>query len=464
MSEGRAELRAQLVLAAPLAAQQVGQVAMGLVDTALLGRHSPAAMAGAGLGTALTFAVSCLGVGVVLGLDPLIAQSLGAGQPGRTRDQLSAGLALATRLGLVLTAILALAPLALGLGGVAAPVAEEARIYTWVRCAAVLPFLWQAALRAFLQAHGRTAPMVWAAVLGNLANAILDGLLIFGDDGLREVGLPALGIPAMGSLGAAVGTSLVTIATVAIFAASCRTIARDLPPPTTAVDRRAELRTIIRVGAPIGLTLFAEVASFALAAVLAGRLGTVPAAAHQVAIQLASMSFALAIGVGAAAATRVGLAVGAGDRARARRAALVALGLGGAIMSSSAALFLFAPDLLAGGFTDDAAVAASAATLIQVAAVFQLSDGAQAIAAGALRGAGDTTAAFIANLLGHYGLGLPTALIAAFVFDRGAPGLWWGLTVGLTGTAVILVARVWWLTGRPIAPVDRDPEAGSVLL
>jgi len=120
-------------------------------------------------------------------------------------------------------------------------------------------------------------------------------------------------------------------------------------------------------------------------------------------------------------------------------------------MSSSALLFTLAPGVLAAGFGDSAAVTASAITLVQIAAVFQLSDGAQAIAAGALRGAGDTRAAFVANLIGHYAVGLPTALVMAFVLDRGAPGLWWGLTAGLTGTAIALVVRLTWLVNRPIA-------------
>ena len=458
----RGEVRAQLHLAAPLAAQQVGQVTMGLVDTALLGRFEPAAMAGAGIATAIMFALSCLGIGLVLGLDPLLAQAVGAGQPGRTRGQLDAGVALAVKLGLAFMVALALAPLALRPLGVAPAVAAEAEVYLWARGLSVVPLLVQVAVRAFLQVHGRTAPMVWAAIVGNAINALLDWILIFGDQGLTDLGLPAIGLPPLGTLGAALATSVVTIATLVIFVASARPIARRLPP--VAADRARDTRAIIRVGLPIGLTMFAEVAAFALAAVLAGRLGEVPAAAHQIALQLSSVSFSLAIGIGGAAATRVGLAVGAGDRLAARRAALVALGLGGTVMATSASSFVLAATPLAAAFTDRADVIGSAATLIQIAAVFQLSDGAQAIAAGALRGAGDTTASFVANLAGHYGVGLPIALVLAFGLDRGAPGLWWGLTAGLTGTALALVGRMWWLTGRSIARVDPAPDDREVLL
>ncbi|MBK9029736.1 MAG: MATE family efflux transporter [Myxococcales bacterium] len=447
----RVELAAQARLATPLAAQQVGMVVMGVVDTALLGHHGAAAMAGAGIATGLVFALSCIGTGVIMGLDPLIAQAIGAGDAARTPGLLAAGLRVAVRLGLLLTLVVLATPLVLDLAGVERDVAEAARVYVFARSIGIIPALVQVALRAFLQAHGVTRPMVVAAVVGNVVNALLDWILIFGDAGLADLGLPAIGLPAMGVLGAALATTAVTLAMLAIYAGSTRAVLRALPgaPPDT--DPVATERAIVRVGLPIGLQLFAEVGAFALAAVLAGRLGTVPAAAHQVAIQLASVPFAISLGIGAAAATRVGLAVGAGDRAWARRAALVSLGLGALVMSTSALAFVLAPELLAAGFGDRAEVTATAATLIQIAAVFQLSDGAQAIASGALRGAGDTRAAFVANVIGHYAVGLPIALVAAFTLARGAAGLWWGLTAGLTGTAIVLVARLAWLTARPIA-------------
>ena len=226
------------------------------------------------------------------------------------------------------------------------------------------------------------------------------------------------------------------------------------------MPRPPATRELLRVGTPIGLQLAAEVGAFALASVLAGRLGKIPAAAHQISIQLASTSFAIALGLGATAAVRVGLAVGAGDHRAARRAGLVTLGLGAAVMSSSATLFLIAPGHLASIFGSTDEVLLAALPLIQIAAVFQLSDGAQAIAAGALRGAGDTRASFLANLGGHYVLGVPIAIGLGFGLEWGAPGLWWGLTCGLTATGLALVARFVWLTRRPIARVEAPVTPG----
>lgn len=448
MSPRTSEGKAQLRLAVPLAAQQLGLVLMGLVDTAILGRYHPDALAGAGIGNSLFFAVSCLGLGVVLGLDPLLSQALGAGERWRTRHILDGGLAVAIRLGALLALVILATPYALTLAGVEPAVADEARVYVFARALGVVPFLVQVSYRAWLQAHGVTRPLLVAVVVGNLINAGLDLALVFG--------VPALGVPAMGALGAALATTLVTLATAAYFGLVVRTVAREQPaPPAGTVLGPPPVRALLAVGAPIGLQLAAEVGAFALASVLAGRLGKVPAAAHQVAIQLASTSFAVAMGVGATAAIRVGLAVGAGDHRAARRAGLTSLGLGAAVMSSSALLFVLAPGPLARLFGTDPEVLTAAAALVQIAAVFQLSDGAQAIAAGALRGAGDTRAAFVANLVGHYLLGVPIAIGLGFGAGLGAPGLWWGLSAGLTATAIGLCARFVWLTARPIARLER---------
>jgi len=188
-----------------------------------------------------------------------------------------------------------------------------------------------------------------------------------------------------------------------------------------------------------------------MVAVLAARLGQLPVAGHQVAINLASFTFSISVGIGAAAAVRVGHAVGAGDHRLARRCGVISFGLGAVVMTCGAITFLTIPAELARLFTDDPEVIAAAVPMLQVAAVFQLSDGAQAIASGALRGAGDTRVPFLANVFGYYVVGLAVALVCAFQLELGAVGLWWGLTAGLTATAIGLVARFSRITSRPIA-------------
>lgn len=184
-----------------------------------------------------------------------------------------------------------------------------------------------------------------------------------------------------------------------------------------------------------------------------GSIDTRALASHQVAITLASMTFMVPVGIGAATSVRVGRAVGRGDAAGTRLAGLLGIGVGAAFMSGAALAFLLAPELLARLITNQAPVIAAALPLVLVAAVFQLSDGVQAVAAGALRGAGDTRLPLVANLGGHYLIGLPLGIVCAFEWGLGAQGLWWGLSAGLTVVAAILTHRFVRLSSRPVARV-----------
>jgi MATE family multidrug resistance protein len=449
----RQDLREQWRLALPLALGHLAQHTMQLVDTMLLGRYSEAALAGASIGGGMLFTVMVLGLGVTLGMDALIPQALGAGEPVRARRILWQGLRLAVLVGVPLTAVAAITPLALPLLGVDAEVAVETRAYVFGRLPSVIPFLLYASMRSYLQACGITRPIVVVAIVGNLVNGAGDWILIFGDEGLTDLGLPAIGLPPLGALGAALATSTVACITLLYLGLAVRAVQLDGAPAKAqlrAIDPEV-MRRIFRIGLPIGLQLMAEVGVFALTAMLAGRLGETPSAAHGVAITWASLTFSVVIALGAATAVRVGKAVGAGDVAGTRRAGVTGLYFGAIFMTGTALLMLAIPRQLASAFTEDPDLIAAAVPLLRIAAVFQLSDGAQAIAAGALRGAGDTRASFYANIVGHYGVGLPISLGLCFGMDMGAAGLWWGLSAGLTATAIVLIARFLHLSKRPIA-------------
>ena len=440
----RSELSAQLRLAIPLAAQQLGFQLMGLVDAAMLGRLDDSALAAAGVGNSLLFATSSLGVGLVMGLDTVLPQALGAGRLDDARRALGGGLRLALLTGLACTLLLIATPAMLTLADVPDDVARDARVYVDLRAFGMVPFLVSVALRSYLAAHHVTRPLIIATLSGNVANAALDVVLIYG-----------LGpIPAMGVAGAAIATVGVQIALVAVYAAGVRRIDGPVRRPAST---RNDLAAIIRYGLPISGQMFAEVGIFGVATILAAHLGKLPAAGHSIALNLASFTFSVAVGIGAATSVRVGLAIGAGDRALARHRGVVGLGIGVAIMSAFAAVFVALPGPLAALFTDQAAVVAATVPLLQIAALFQLSDGTQAIAAGALRGIGDTRATFVGNLIGHYGIGLAISLGLAFGLEMGAPGLWWGLSVGLTATATYLVLRFRTHTRPPDYPA-RPPR------
>lgn len=438
----QSELRALFRLAVPLAAAQAGTQLMGLVDVAVLGRLGARELAGSGLANAVFFAFSVMGMGMVYGVDPLIAQAIGAGDRGRARHILWQGIWLALIVSGALTIVLLLGALALPLIGAQAELIAPARVYLLIRLTSLVPFLLFFVIRAYLQAHGVTRPMVISMVLANVFNLGADIALVFGIPGL---------IPALGVAGAAIATVLCTILQFVIVASAVRGI--EVGQPFEHRPDRAAILQAARLGWPVAMQMGAEVGIFALVALLASRLGTLHLAAHQLVIGLASFTFTVAMGVAAAGSVRVGIGVGARDAMATRFAGHVAF-LGGAlVMGVSALAFALVPRPITRLVTNQENVIAVAIPLMLVAAVFQLSDGIQVVGAGVLRGAGDTKWAFYANVVGHWLVGLPVALLLGFRMNMGIVGLWWGLCAGLTVVAVLLAIRFERLSRTLIAPL-----------
>lgn len=474
------ELHAQWQLAMPLAAQQVGLQLMSSVDTGLLGHYSSASLAGVSVGAGLLFAITCVAMGILLGMDSVVPRAVGAGDTTKADRALLAGLRLAVIISVPTALVVMCSRAAMPLFGIEDAVAGEAHGYMVGRTFGILPFLISVAMRSYLAAYGKTRSLVVAMIGGNLLNVVGDYLLVFGDAGLLRLGLPALGIPELGAFGSAVSTSIVQLATAVIYGLAIAGLRRGQRQPhslwqtwrlaraeraasaeraanqAAAAPRgeRSELGAIVHHGVPIGLHLLAEVGVFAAAGILAAHFGTIQSAAHSVAITLASFSFSATVGIGSATAVRVGLALGAGGPtagAAARHRGLVGIGLGAAVMVASSLTFLLLPRQLASVFTDQRDVVDIAAPLLLIAAFFQLSDGIQAVAAGALRGAGDTRSTMWTNLIGHYALALPLALLLGFG-GLGVSGVWWGLSAGLGFTAAVLVYRFLRVTGGARAP------------
>lgn len=424
---GESELRALWRLALPLALAQAGQALMGLVDTAVLGRLSPTAQAGAGLGNSLVFTCTFFGMGVMLALDPLVSQAIGAGEPARARTFYWQGVWLALLTSLVVMLPIVLMPLVIERFGVAPDIARDAGRYMWWRLPAVSGALLFIAARSYLTGLGQVAITFWAMIAANVANLLLDLGLVFG------VGP----VPAMGVAGAAVATVFCTWLQFGVLLLGLG------PAPAGSRRRfdRAAVMKAVRLGTPIGLHFIAESGVFTLVGLFATRLGAVAGAAHQVALNWGSLTFCVAAGIGSAAATRVGWGIGKNDVAAARRAGFTAFRSVSFFMAGSSALFLVAPWPLAHAMTSDPAVAQLTVALFVVLAVFQLSDGLQAVGAGALRGLGDTTFTFWANMVGHWVIGLPIAWLLGINGSLGVVGLWWGLSAGLTAVGVALVVR-----------------------
>src|SRR5262245_21957605 len=454
----RDELRILVRLALPLALAQAGQALLGLVDTAVVGRAGAVQLAGAALGNAVVFTMCIIGIGTLMGADPLISQALGARDEVRARRLYWQAL----RVAIAASAVLLLPTLALAYLleplGIAPDVAEAARQFVWWRLPGIAAFLVFYAQRGYVQAAGAARALLWATVLANVLNFLGDLLLVFGGARLPEWTGPLRWIPAMGAGGSALATSLVQISEVLFLAWVIRQVPLPRRPPDLHRRLRDDERRILRVGVPIGLHFGAEVGVFALAGFLAGRLGAESLAAHQIALTFSSVTFTFALGIGNAGSVRVGLAVGARDTPGARRAGLLAFATGAAFMGCAAITYLLIPGPIVATMTNSPAIAALAIPLFTVAAVFQVSDGVQGVGAGVLRGAGEVRFTFTANVIGHYLVGLPLALLLGFHFGWGVVGIWWGLAAGLTVVAAALVWRFLRVSGREILPLAL-PEA-----
>jgi MATE family multidrug resistance protein len=306
----------------------------------------------------------------------------------------------------------------------------------------VLPWLVFTAFRQTLQAMHRVMPMVAAVFISNALNAGLNWVLVFGK----------FGFPAMGIVGAAHATWIsrwVMVILLAWFA--WRELGPTLRPWLTEATALKPLLRMAAIGLPVGFQMFAEGFAFGFVGLAIGWIGTIPLAGHQIALQMASVAFMVPYGIAGAGAAMVGRAIGRGDFAAARRDALAAIACGSGFMMLTAVLFLTIPGTLARAFTPDPSTIAVVLVLLPIAGFFQVFDGIQVVSAAILRGAGDTRVPMLIHVLSFWALGIPLGLILAFRADMGATGLWWGLTVGLASTGVLLLARVRSRLSRAIA-------------
>jgi MATE family multidrug resistance protein len=427
------EVRALVRLALPVVAAQLGLMSLGVVDTIMVGHLSKQALASVALGNLYTWGLMILGNGILLALDPLISQAHGAGDRMEISLALQRGLVLSQILCLpFLVAFQASEPVLRALGQPPEIIPDAAKFIRNIG-PGLPPFFAFVVLRQSLQAMSVVRPVIVAVAVGNVGNVICNLGFIYG-----RFGFPALGAP-----GSAVSTSINRWLMLGVLAATAWPVFADVwRRPTRRLFEVRHYAQMLAIGVPTGIQYGLEVWVFMTVSLVMGTMGTVPLAGHQIAINLASISFMVPLGIGAAAATRVGNAVGRGDAPGARRAAAVSLALGASVMVVSAAAFATVPRWLARIYTFDTAVIEMAAAMLPIAALFQIFDGAQAVGCGVLRGIADTRAAAVINLVGYWVLGLPLGLALAFPSKMGPRGLWWGLTFGLMAVAVLLIARV----------------------
>ncbi len=423
-----------IVLAVPVVLSELGWMAQGIVDTIMVGKLGPAAIGAVSLGNAVYYTPSLFGIGLLLGLDTLVAQAYGRRDHDECHRWLAQGVYLACIVTPPIMLLLAAASFGFARFGITPAVAAPASTYLRLLNWGTLPLLLYGGTRRYLQGVGQVRVITVTYVLANLLNWAGNWILIYGK----------LGFPALGVNGSAISTCIARIAMAAALLGFAWRYERQRGHPLFrhwAGPSLQRLRQLVQLGAPAAGQILLEVGAWNLATFSAGYLTPVALATHSIALNYASLTYMVPLGVSAAAAVSVGHAVGAGDRHRARRAGWLALGLGTSFMILAAVVFLVAPRPLIALYTRDPRVLAVGPSLLWIAAAFQIFDGIQTVCTGALRGLGETRMPMFANLIGYWVLGLPLGLALCFVLHWGIYGLWIGLTLALVFISLALLRR-----------------------
>jgi multidrug resistance protein, MATE family len=465
-------------LAGPVILGELGWMAMSVVDTIMVGGLGPAAIGAIGIGSSVFYAFAIFGVGLLFGLDTLVSQSYGAGNLDDCHHSLMQGIYIALLLTVPLTALFLFLPLTFPMLGIVPSVSKLAGSFLIALSTSTLPLLLYGALRRYLQGIGQVKPVMFTLISANVINWFFNWLLISG-----HWGFPALGVVGSGLSTGMARTYMALLLGFFVWhydhrlnrhrssvnahnrlapgGATVGAFARSGEPPGRLV-RSSVIRNILcgpdwpriwlllKIGAPAAGQILLEIGAFGVAGILVGRLSATALAAHQIALNCASVTYMVPLGASSAAAVAVGHAIGRRQPQLARRGGYIAIALACIFMASAAIAFLAIPVEIIAIFTRDSGVVFIGRHLLALAACFQLFDGIQTAATGALRGLGETRIPMLVNLCGYWVIGLPIGYLLCFNLHQGAYGVWWGLTISLILIAVV-VLYVWDKQSRRIA-------------
>jgi MATE family multidrug resistance protein len=448
----RAELIETIRLAWPMALTQLGQIAMMTTDLALLGRLGDVAVAAAALAHIILLSTFVLGMGLVSAVAPLAAQAYGAREPRVVRRALRVGLWAAAFLGVPLTIANLWGEDLLRAAGQTDSTAALAGQYLTGLAWCLIPAWWFIALRSFMGAVNRPEPGLWITLAAIPANALLAYGLIYG----------AFGLPRLELLGAGIATSLVDLGMCAVAIWVCYACRPFKKYRVLGNFWRADWPLMVRllaIGTPISGAFLLEYGLFAAAALLVGWIGTSALAAHQVALQVASIMFMVPYGISLAATVRVGHAVGRRDATASRRAGWAAVVLGAVFMAAMSLLVITTRDAIPRLFLGSEApeTIALASMLLVLGACFFIADGIQTVGNGALRGLNDTRVPLLFSAVSYWIVGFASSYVLAFPAGLGTAGIWTGFTVALALQAALLLWRFHALTTRGYLPAPTEP-------
>jgi multidrug resistance protein, MATE family len=441
----RKEIGPTLHLAAPLVLAEIGWMVMGIVDTIMVGHqpNSAAAMGAVSLGSGIFTVLGWFGGGVLLGLDTLVSQAFGAGKREDCHRSLVQGIYLSLALTPLLSTPVWLLPRLLRSMHVDAAVLTLAIPYFNALVVGLLPLLLYFVFRRCLQAMNMVKPVAFALVTANIINALFNWILIYGH----------WGAPAMGTVGSGWSTAIARVYMAAVLVGYLlwydRKYRTELLKTPINIDL-PRIRRLLALGLPAALQITLETGVFATVTTLVSRLGPVPLASHQIALNTVSLTFMVPLGISSAAAVRVGQSLGRKDPVAAKDSGSTAIALGAIFMACCSVILIAFPRWIALMYTPDEKVIAATVGLLAAGAAFQLFDGLQTVATGALRGAGDTRTPMLCHFLAYWVIGLPLGAWLCFRRNLGAVGLWIGLSLALILIGIVLLL-VWRRTVEKLA-------------
>ena len=423
---------------------QFGQVMVGVADNMMVGQVGYIPLASASLANAIFFFVMVFGLGMSFAITPLVGFAHGEENFKECGQVLRHGLVVNTLLSFVLLGLLLITVNYLDLFGQEQVVVEQAKPYLLVISFSIIPFLIFQSFRQYSEGLSMTKVPMAVSVSMNILNIILNYLLIFGKFGFPELGL----------LGAGIAT-LIARTGMAIIMGFYVLSNKRFKPYLVALGLNnldmGVIKDLLRIGVPGGLQFLFEVGAFSMAAIMMGWIGAEALAAHQIAINLASITYMTVSGLGAAAAIRVGNQLGQRNYKTMKNAALTLVAMGVVLMIIFAAIFIVGRDYLPLLYNDQPVVVSIASSLLIFAALFQISDGVQVISLGALRGMKDVKIPTLITFIAYWLVALPLSYYLTFVLDYGPEGIWLALTLGLTIAAVWVILRFIRLANRRIA-------------
>ncbi len=434
MKAFKEHIRNTFNLAYPIIIGQLGFIMMGVVDSIMVGEIGAVPLAGASLGNSLFILIFIMGLGVAMSVTPLIAILVGAKRFSECGIYFSQSLIVNMSLGFVLMSITFFCSDFFEYLNQPHDVSVQASSYTKIVAFSILPAMLFYTYKQFIEGFSIMKPAMIIAIIANIINAFVNWVLIYGN-----LGMPALGLDGAGW--ATFSSRVFMVLAIIFYVKSKKSFKEyDLNLQFKNINFPV-IKKILGVGLPSGFQYFFEVGAFTFAVMMIGWLGTNQLAAHQIAINLASISFMAVLGLSAAGAIRVGNAVGKQDIEEVRRAGFTAIILGASVMFTAGIIFITLNNFLPTLYIDNPDVIRIASSLLVIAAIFQVSDGIQGVGIGVLRGLTDVKIPTLITFIAYWILALPIAYLLGFTFNFGVEGVWVGLLLGLTASAAMLTIR-----------------------